>query len=68
MASTGATVDEDQKMSTEAIDQGDSKQAQVDLREIAIVLDSWSRTCEAVANTLEDQIRKITKADVNNKT
>lgn len=32
-----------------------------DLREISIILDSWSRTCDTLLTTIEAQINKITK-------
>lgn len=33
----------------------------VDLREISIILDGWSRTCDQILNTLDEQITKIVK-------
>lgn len=55
-------VDEEQKMSTEpATNQAKTRQSQIDLREISIILDGWSRTCDTVLNTLNDQIAKIIK-------
>lgn len=33
----------------------------IDVREISIVLDEWSRTCDQVLKTLEEQINKISK-------
>lgn len=65
MATTSAPMEEDQKMSAEIIEQEVSKQNQVDLREISIILDSWSRTCDTVLNTLSDQITKIIKNNTN---
>lgn len=38
-----------------------SKENQIDLREISIILDGWSRTCDTVLNTLSDQITKVIK-------
>lgn len=32
---------------------------QADLREISIILDGWSRTCDSVLQTLNDQITII---------
>lgn len=37
-----------------------------DLREILIVFDKWTRTCDMVLASLDDQIRKIMKNDVKN--
>lgn len=33
----------------------------IDLREISITLDGWSRTCDTILSTLSDQISKIIK-------
>lgn len=68
MANATAPMEEDQKMSTEVIEQEAPEQNQVDLREISITLDSWSRTCDTVLNTLSDQITKIIKNNSNAKT
>lgn len=38
-----------------------SEENQIDLREISIILDGWSRTCDTVLNTLSDQITKVIK-------
>lgn len=38
-----------------------SGENQIDLREISIILDGWSRTCDTVLNTLSDQITKVIK-------
>lgn len=59
--------DGDQKMSTEPEnnqtreDQQQRPQNQIDLRELSIFLDGWSRTCDTVLNTLNEQINKIIK-------
>lgn len=33
----------------------------IDLREISITLDAWSRTCDQVLTTLDEQVDKILK-------
>lgn len=42
--------------------QGDiSKTNNIDVREISIVLDGWTRTCDIILSTLNDQISKISR-------
>lgn len=36
---------------------------QIDLREMSIILDGWSRTCDTVLNTLSDQLTKIARSN-----
>lgn len=57
MTETEAVMEVDQKPSTEQLNQSQT----ANLREVSIVLDGWSRTCDTVLNTLNDQINKITK-------
>lgn len=60
MANNETVMEEDQKMSTDSATNQDSKQnPPIDLREISIILDGWSRTCDTVLNTLNEQIFKI---------
>ena len=64
MADNEALMEEDPKMSTDSaapIQQNSKQNNQIDLREISIILDGWSRTCDTVLNTLDDQINKIIK-------
>ena len=39
----------------------ENNQNQIDLREIFITLDTWSRTCDTILSTLDEQITKIVK-------
>lgn len=41
---------------------GPNHQKPIDLREISIILDGWSRTCDTVLDTLNEQINKIIKS------
>lgn len=34
---------------------------QADIKEAVVVLDKWSRTCDIVLNSLDEQIKKISK-------
>lgn len=63
MADDEDKMDDDQKMSTDTnnLNQTTTKQDQIDLRGISIILDGWSRTCDTVLNTLSDQIAKVVK-------
>lgn len=63
MADNEDIMEDDQKMSTDSNNQLQQtpKQDQIDLREISIILDGWSRTCDTVLNTLSDQITKVIK-------
>lgn len=35
-----------------------------DLKDIVVVLDKWTRTCDMILNSLDEQIRKISKTKV----
>lgn len=58
MAGDAVMEQDDQGMN---VDTTTTNQEKPDLREIAIILDSWSRTCDTLLNTLETQINKIAK-------
>jgi len=58
-----AKMDEDQPMTDEHMGKNVSKPGgnRPDLREMSIVLDGWSKTCDTVLNSLNCQINKIAK-------
>jgi len=39
-------------------------QNRTDLMDVLVVLDKWTRTCDVVLNSLEEQIKKITNNNV----
>lgn len=69
MAENETVMEDEQKMLTDSANNQQQlqqqaeapKQNQIDLREISIILDSWSRTCDTVLSTLDEQIIKIIK-------
>lgn len=49
---------------------GDSDQKtkagdRADIREVVVVLDKWSRTCDIILKSLDEQIARISKRAVN---
>lgn len=37
----------------------------IDLKEVLVVLDKWTRTCDMILNSIDDQVRKISKSIVS---
>jgi hypothetical protein len=64
---TAATISTDSEMTNVGGGgESDSNKArmvtdQADIKEAMVVLDKWSRTCDIVLNSLDEQIKRISK-------